>query len=404
MSLSAANTQAGHQTPPRIKKTPMVLLWLGAAISISEIFTGGMLAPLGLARGFLAILAGHLTGTGFLAYAGYISFVRGKNAMDSAACSFGSAGVKIIALCNVVQLTGWTIIMVVQAASALTGMLPRLPFSLGALGLSLLVLIWALIFGSPAGRGLHGFIVILLSILSVVLFFEAASGGRGPYIPGEAMRMGLAIELSMAMPVSWLPLVGDYSCESGSPAGAALMPFTGYFLGSMLMYMLGLFIAVRGGGDIFTFIAGSRFRLAAGAVVLFSTLTTAFLDLYSAVVSSRQFIKPKNKKLPLIIAGLFTLGASSFFPVERYGQLLESFLITIGMVFVPVYALLFMDFLCRARETRTVSPANLIIAAAGMAAYWFFTRIAFFIPSLLSMALVCLLYLLVHRPFVNRNS
>ncbi|MDR1374540.1 MAG: permease, partial [Treponema sp.] len=361
----------------------------------------GLLAPLGLVKGFLAILTGHLIGTGFLACAGYISFVRKKNAMDSAACSFGSAGVKIIALCNVIQLLGWTIIMVVQASGALTGMLPRLPFSLGALGLSLLVLVWALIFGSSAGRGLHGFIVILVSVLCMVLFFEAASGGRGPYIPQGAVGTALAVELSIAMPVSWLPLVGDYSCEADGPAAAALMPFAGYFLGSVSMYMLGLFIAVRGGGDIFAFIAGSRFRLAAGAVALFSTLTTAFLDLYSAVISFRQFVKPKNEKLPLIAAGLFTMAVSSFFPAERYGQFLESFLVTIGMVFVPVYGLLFMDFLFKAGPARTVSPANLAIAAAGMAAYQCFTRAGFFVPSLLTMVLVYILYLLIRRPLMR---
>jgi putative hydroxymethylpyrimidine transporter CytX len=379
-----------------MKKTPMLLLWLGAAISISEIFTGGMLAPLGLARGFLAILIGHLIGTGFLSFSGYISFVRKKNAMDSAAFSFGTGGVKIIALCNVVQLLGWTIVMVVQAASALTGILPQLPFGMVALGLSLLVLIWALIFGSPTGQGLHSIIVILLSVLCVVLFFEASGGGAAVYVPGGAMGIALAIELSIAMPVSWLPLVGDYSCDSDKPAAAALMPFIGYFTGSVLMYMLGLFIAVKGGGDIFTFIAGSRFRLIASAVVLLSTLTTAFLDLYSAVISSRQFVKPKNEKLPFVIAGLFTLAVSALFPVERYEQFLESFLMTIGMVFVPVYALLFMDFLFKAKTARSVSIVNLLIAAAGMAAYQFFTRIEFFIPSLLSMALVCLLYILTH--------
>jgi hypothetical protein len=66
------------------------------------------------------------------------------------------------------------------------------------------------------------------------------------------------------------------------------------------------------------------------------------------------------------------------------------------MVFVPVYALLFMDFLFKTKAARPVSIANLIIAAAGMAAYQFFTRVEFFIPSLSSMALVCLLYLLTH--------
>jgi putative hydroxymethylpyrimidine transporter CytX len=431
-----------------VKKIPMLLLWLGAAISISEIFTGGMLASLGLARGLGAILAGHLIGAGFLAYAGYISFLRKANAMESVAESFGSGG-RIIALCNVVQLLGWTIVMVVQAGSALTGLIPAIPFSLAALILALLVLIWALMFGSPVGQGIHSLIVALLAILCVVLFAEAAGMG-GPAgsgmgrVPENPVSLMLAIELSIAMPVSWLPLVGDYSYKADKPVTAALMPFAGYFAGSVLMYALGLFIAVQGGGDIFTFIAGSRFRLIACAVVLLSTLTTAFLDLYSAVVSlgacrggkkspDRRFFgvlrakrdKPLGQiggprkaeagegggrlntrswrrwdRLALLGAGLFTLIVSALFPVERYGDFLTAFLTLIGMVFVPVYALLFIDFLFRRREAeeekRSGVPAlrRLLIAAAGMAGYQIFTRYELGIPSLLSMALVWALYLI----------
>jgi purine-cytosine permease-like protein len=190
--------------------------------------------------------------------------------------------------------------------------------------------------------------------------------------------------------------VGDYSGKADSPVTAAVMPFIGYFVGSVLMYSLGLYIAVRGGGDIFTFIGASRFKFIACGVVLLSTLTTAFLDLYSAVVSLGQFVKPKNEKLPLIIAGLFTLAISALFPVERYGDFLMSFLTVIGMVFVPVYALLFMDFLFKKEASHPFPAGNLIITAAGMAAYWFFSRAELLIPSLLSMALVALLYIILY--------
>jgi putative hydroxymethylpyrimidine transporter CytX len=409
-----------------MKKIPMMLLWLGAAISISEIFTGGMLAPLGLARGLIAILAGHLIGAGFLAYAGYISFVRRANAMASVAESFGTGGGRIIACCNVVQLLGWTIVMVVQAGSALTGMIPAVPFSLSALILALLVLIWALMFGSPVGQGIHNGIVVLLALLCVVLFAEA-SGLRGQAGTGagtleNGMSLMLALELSIAMPVSWLPLVGDYSCRADDSVAAALMPFAGYFAGSVLMYTLGLFIALQGGGDIFTFIAGSCFRLASCVVVLLSTLTTAFLDLYSAVVSLGELTgggkggtgsagtKPRwnRGRLPLVGAGLFILILSALFPVEQYGDFLTAFLTLIGMVFVPVYALFFIDFLFRRREKGGISPFPLLgIAAVGMAGYQIFTRHELGIPSLLSMALVWGLYLILRyagKGFLNVRS
>jgi purine-cytosine permease-like protein len=221
------------------------------------------------------------------------------------------------------------------------------------------------------------------------------------------MSLMLAVELSIAMPVSWLPLVGDYSHKADSPLTAALMPFAGYFAGSVLMYVLGLFIALQGGGDIFTFIAGSRFRLASCAVVLLSTLTTAFLDLYSAVVSLGELTGPgkagagprwsrRRGRLFLVGAGLFTLIVSALFPVERYSGFLTAFLILIGMVFVPVYALFFIDFLFRRKGKGKVPPLLLLgIAAVGMGGYQVFTQYELGIPSLLSMALVWALYLIV---------
>ncbi|MDR3172096.1 MAG: permease [Treponema sp.] len=386
-----------------MKKQRMFLLWLGAAISLSEIFTGGMLAPLGFAKGLTAIILGHLIGTGFLAVAGYVSFTRKQNAMDSAVYSFGSGGGKLIALCNVVQLIGWSIIMVIQAGSAITGILPELPFTPVALILSILVVLWAFLFGSPIGERLHVIVVVLLSLLCVVLFMEAA-GGSASAVLSEGMSMTLAVELSITMPVSWLPLVGDYACDADGKWCAAGMPFAGYFIGSVVMYVLGLFIGITRGSDIFTFIAASPFRIIACAVVLLSTLTTAFLDLYSALISSRQFITPKNKSLPLIIAGGFTVAVSALFPPEGYEAFLTEFLMVIGTVFVPVYAVLFMDFLTKAPKAQRAFPAGkLIIAAAGMAAYQLLTRYELWIPTLLSMALVCVLYIFFYQVKYTRS-
>jgi putative hydroxymethylpyrimidine transporter CytX len=373
----------------------MFLLWLGAAISISEIYTGGLLAPLGYARGIAVILGGHLVGTGLLALGSWISFSRKENAMDSVCFSLGRGGGMLAALCNVIQLIGWTVVMVVQAGSAIARVFPDFPFWILALVLSALVLLWALILGSPAGR-LNEIAVILLSCLCVFLFAQSA-GARGvpvlPVLP-DAMSVSLGIELSIAMPVSWLPLAGDYGGKAASPVSAGLMPFAGYFAGSTLMYGFGLFIGVSTGGDIFSFIAGSPFRFIACAIVVLSTLTTAFLDLYSAAVSSRQIFKPRNERLSILAIGLFTILASVLFPAEKYGAFLENFLVAIGMVFVPLYSSLFIDyFLKRGRCTKIVNLPALGAIAAGMVCYRFFTRWEIWAPTLLTMAVVCVLYI-----------
>jgi putative hydroxymethylpyrimidine transporter CytX len=371
----------------------MFLLWLGAAISISEIFTGGLLAPLGFAKGLAAILIGHVIGVGLLVFGGYISFSRGEEAMESVAVSFGKNGGKIVALCNVAQLVGWTVVMLVQADSAITDVAPELPFMPTALILSVLVLLWALIFGTPAGW-LNNITVALLAILCAVLFAEASGSVSVPHGPADSMSMALAIELSIAMPVSWLPLIGDYSSKAEDKTCAVNMPFIGYFIGSVLMYSFGLFIGVTTGKDIFHFIAASPLRFLACGVVLLSTLTTAFLDLYSAAVSSRQLVKTQNERIPILVIGVFAAAVSVFFPAERYGDFLTAFLTGIGMVFVPVYTVLFLDFLTkRLRPEKSLHLPKLLIAFAGMAGYKLFSVYEILIPTLMSIILVCALYI-----------
>jgi putative hydroxymethylpyrimidine transporter CytX len=376
----------------------MFLLWLGAAISISEIYTGGLLAPLGYAGGMAVIIAGHLAGTGLLALGSWISFSRKENAMDSVSFSLGRRGGILAALCNVIQLIGWTIVMVVQAGSAITGIFPDFPFWILALVLSILVLLWALILESPAGR-LNEITVVLLAGLCVFLFVQSAWNGSAGALSGApgfsgTMSLSLGIELSIAMPVSWLPLAGDYGGKASSRGAAGLMPFAGYFIGSVLMYSFGLFIGVSTGGDIFAFIAGSSLRFAACAVVVLSTLTTAFLDLYSAAVSSRQIFKPRNERIPLLVIGLFTVLASVFFPFEKYGVFLENFLVAIGMVFVPLYTSLFIDyFLKRRRYAKPLNLPALGAVIAGMIGYRIFTQYEIWIPALLAMAVVGIVYI-----------
>jgi len=59
------------------KNTPLgfnhyLFLWFGAAVSIAEILTGGLLAPLGFQTGVTAIVLGHIVGTIILIAGGII--------------------------------------------------------------------------------------------------------------------------------------------------------------------------------------------------------------------------------------------------------------------------------------------------------------------------------------------
>jgi putative hydroxymethylpyrimidine transporter CytX len=388
-----------------MKKHTMLLLWLGAAISISEIYTGGLLAPLGFARGLVAVLLGHAIGAALLAFGGYVSFSRKLNAMDSIGFSFGRLGGKLVALCNMAQLAGWIIILVVQAGNVIALVL-GLPFWAATLALAVLQMAWAVLFGRPGGNRFNDVAVALLAILCALFFIEAwGLPVRSGEIGAAGMSFALGIELSIAMPVSWLPLIGDYSRLAEDKTGATAMPFIGYFIGSSLMYAIGLFIGISSNDGLFSFIASSRFRYVACAVVLLSTVTTNFVALYSAAISSRQFVKTKSTRLPILVIGTFVLLVAVFFPTERFSELLEHFLSAIGTVFVPVYTVVFFEFVMKRPQCEKRLNAGLaVIAVIGMIGYRLFNVYgtglpagAPWIPTVMTVLLVCMLCAIARR-------
>ncbi|MDR0722951.1 MAG: permease [Treponema sp.] len=384
-----------------MKKGTMFLLWVGAAISVSEIFTGGLLAPLGFSQGFIAIIIGHLIGTALLAGGAYISYYRKINAMDSVAFSFGKIGGKLVALCNLVQLVGWIIILVVQAGGAIAAVFPNLPFWTIPFALSILQMVWAIIFGSP-GRRINDIAVVLLAGLCVLFLVESFNHESSDLVFSNSISIMLGIELSIAMPVSWLPLVGDYSCKANDKVCAFLMPFLGYFLGSCFMYLIGLSIAVSSGNDIFSFIGSSKFRYIACGIVLLSTITTNFVAIYSAAISSTQWIKSKNIRISILAIGIFTLLVSVFFPVRRFELILEKFLISITMVFVPVFTLVLFDFFYKKQKMdKPISLVNVIIIFIGMAGNWIFNKYNVFIPTLMTFLLVSVLFIIKNKLVKN---
>ena len=104
----------------QIKKTSCLqngLVWFGAGVSIAEIITGTYFAELGFKTGLTAILVGHLIGGVLFFLAGLIGAVTKKSSMQTCSISFGRMGAVFFAILNIVQLVGWTSIMIYDGAS-----------------------------------------------------------------------------------------------------------------------------------------------------------------------------------------------------------------------------------------------------------------------------------------------
>lgn len=346
-------------------------LWFGAAVSLAEIMTGGLIAPLGIKNGIIAIVLGHLIGCMMLAAAGFIGFKEGKPSLVSSRMALGKYGSYLISIFNLVQLIGWTAIMLIQCTKSLQPITGRLfgfdNFALLTITAGILVAVWAI----NADKGINvvnNVAVILLAILSLVILSMVLKNGQPAQMTG-AVSFGTALELSIVMPLSWLPLIADYTRAGKTAKGSMLGSFTGYFLGSSLMYVIGLLAAIyTGASDMAGIMSALKLGYSALLVIIFATVTTTFMDVYSAVMSTLNLSQGLSRKGLIIIYTALGTFLALFFPMEEY----ESFLYMIGSLFAPVFSVIIADyFVFRADRSETaVNVLGIISAAVGTAVYY----------------------------------
>ena len=342
------------------------LIWFGAAVSIAEILTGTYFAPLGFTKGILAILLGHIIGCAMLFFAGLIGGKVRKSAMETAKMSFGSKGALLFSVLNIIQLVGWTAIMIYDGALAVNGI-----FDIGnwiwCIIIGALIMLWILIGIKNLGK-VNTVAMAALFILTIVLSFVIFGKGTMQNIGGEGMTFGAAVELSVAMPLSWLPLISDYTREAKKPVKTTAVSAVTYGVVSCWMYIIGMGAAIfTGESDIAQIMVKAGLGIAGLLIIVFSTVTTTFLDAYSAGVSSESLSsKISGKWVAVAVTVLGAVGAI-FLPLTD----ITDFLYFIGSVFAPMIAIQIADFfiLKQNKETSAFSIQNLIIWLIGFVIY-----------------------------------
>ena len=185
------------------------LIWFGAGVSLAEILTGTAFAPLGMGKGLLAILIGHVIGCGMMLLAGLIGGRTGRSAMETVKMSFGQKGGLLFALLNVLQLVGWTAIMIYDGALAADGVMHTGRW-IWCLVIGVLIILWIVIGITNLGK-INTVAMAALFLLSLILSKVIFAGGGAGAPSDDSMTFGAAVELAVAMPLSWLPLISDYT-------------------------------------------------------------------------------------------------------------------------------------------------------------------------------------------------
>ena len=342
------------------------LIWFGAAVSIAEILTGTYFAPLGFTKGLFAILIGHIIGCAMLFLAGLIGGKVRKSAMETAKMSFGSKGALLFSVLNIIQLVGWTAIMIYDGALAVNGIID-IGNWIWCIVIGALIILWIMIGIKNLGK-VNTVAMAALFLLTIVLSFVIFGKGTMQNIRGDGMTFGAAVELSVAMPLSWLPLISDYTREAKKPVKATAVSAITYGIVSLWMYVIGMGAAIfTGESDIAQIMVKAGLGIAGLLIIVFSTVTTTFLDAYSAGVSSESLSSKISGKWVAVAVTVIGAVGAIFLPLTD----ITDFLYFIGSVFAPMIAIQIADFfiLKQNKETSAFSIQNLIIWLIGFVIY-----------------------------------
>ena len=378
------------------------LIWFGAGVSIAEIVTGTYLASLGMTKGILATVIGHIIGCVLLFLAGIIGAKTKKSSMETVKISFGQKGSIIFSALNVIQLAGWTAIMIYDGAISANGI-----FNTGkwvwCLVIGVLIILWIIVGISNVEKinvVAMSALFILTIILCKVVFFD---NHQMVSVAGDGLTFGAAVELAVAMPLSWLPLISDYTREAEKPVKATAASAIVYGLVSCWMYIIGM------GAAIYTQDPGiDQIMLKAGLgiagllIIVFSTVTTTYLDAYSAGISSETIShKIKGKYMAIAVTIVGTI-AAIVYPMDD----ITEFLYLIGSVFAPMIAIQIADFFIIKKDSteKNVEVANVVIWIIGFVLYRYLMTVDIIVGNTLPDMVITVIICVIVSKFGVKNA
>lgn len=372
----------------RLSGFDLAVLWGDLGIGLLVLVTGALLVPsLGFAQAMLIIVIGSIIGVGLLALVGAAGTTDGVPTMVLFRPILGRAGSYLPSVLNVAQLIGWTAVEL-WAISFVADLVAVEAFGMSARGLWLAlaaILCTGLALWGPVGVtrvwmerfGAWVIVAICAAVTGLVLTQDGI--GAALAAPGQNTwpTVGSALDLVIAMPISWLPLVADYNRFGRTTWGSFGGTFAGYFVANVWLYALGAMLILGAGADPSPAgIAGGILAVAGGTIagvlflvgLLVGETDEAFADIYSGAMSFKNVFPRVPRSAFVIGIAAVSTGLAGWLTMERY----ESFLFLIGSVFVPLFGVFVVERYVRRRpatDTVGVRAGPLLAWFAGFLAY-----------------------------------
>ena len=322
------------------------VIWFGVAISVSEIEAGIQIASMStLSSSWIPLVLGHLIGGIILFFIGLIGARVRLNAMETTKSTFGNFGSKFFAALNVLQLIAWVAVLNAQGAAALMGLNLPISFPLTCVILSAIIAIWVYV-GLRRLSKITSIVMIILTILLLILSIKLLGIDISNVLPiairenSNALNFWNIFEISIAMPISWLPVISDYTKDVEKPVQGSLVSAVAYTIASLWMYFLGMQIVGIGTTSIAQSILIAGLGAQGVLILVLSTVTSNFVAANSAGESAKAIYNRIDPK----IAGVVVSALSCMLAISGIMDHYIGFLYLIASVFAPMAAVLLVSF------------------------------------------------------------
>lgn len=368
-------------------------LWLSLGVGLLVMQIGAYLVPaLGAKAAMTVIVAGSILGAGLLAWTAKIGCDSGLSSAGLMHATYGSSFARLPVLLNIVQLIGWTTFELVVMRDGTVAIARQSGSFTASFWPVLATLLWggvliALLAGSMVKLvrkfiGRFGLPLVIASLVWLTWQFLGRAQAQGWetlwHRPGAGGMSTLsALDLVIAMPVSWLPLVADFARHGRDGKSALRGTWLGYAIANSWCYALGVLIALTTPStDLVSALLLAQGGLIALGLILIDEVDNAYGDLYSGSVAGHSLKPGWGLRRWGIALAILCTGLALVLPMHS----LEPFLLMLSSVFVPLYGVILARLggtsNVTALGTRKVNISAVAIWILGVATYHLCAKLA----------------------------
>ncbi|MDE7221585.1 MAG: cytosine permease [Oscillospiraceae bacterium] len=366
----------------------MMLTWMGANFQPGAWTVGGTIASAGFLGAMAIVLIGNPITYIILALVGFISYKIGVPTMMVVRASMGVRGGYVAVICNIFSIMGWTAISNYFASITIS-------------------YIFNTMFGTPAygSPGAEPWMLVGCCINAVIAFIAVYAGGSRSLKIFERIMMlallvlavfisiklfqmvtirelldwvipadrkigfGVGLDAMIAFGITWTLMSGDYTRYTKDAKSATLAPILGASIAAIWFAVIGVIsvatVALTTGvfdannANPSSLLMGLGFSWIALIVVVFSSVTTSMVNIFSGSIQIMCLSKKLQQKHVNIFVAVFTT-LLAFVPVFHgsFADLFMVFLDSQSAMFPPIMAIMIMDYYFVKKRSYDVSQLN----------------------------------------------